>query len=372
MTTGQQAKESRDHHQPAMPAPFMRAVVQEAYGSAEMLHEARIPRPSMADNEVLVKVVAAGLDRGTWHVTRGLPYAVRLAYGFRAPRNPVPGLDLAGTVEAVGSKVTRFVVGDQVFGSGKGSFAEFAPARENQLAHKPAGISFEEAAAVPVSACTALMALRAAGIQPNAAGIQPASGGIHSHSGRADKEPKVLITGASGGVGSFAVQLAKAAGAEVTGVASTAKLDLVRVLGADHVIDYTTQDFAGVGGRDAAGGAPRYDVIIDIAGNPSVSRLRRALTPSGTAVITGGEEGGSWTGSLDRQLRAVMLSPFIKQRLTMILGAQSAADLEYLAGLLDAGTIAPAIDRTYPLVQVPEAMRYFDGGKARGKVVITI
>ncbi|UKA49758.1 NAD(P)-dependent alcohol dehydrogenase [Arthrobacter sp. FW305-123] len=372
MTTGQQAKESRDHHQHAMPAPLMRAVVQEAYGSAEMLHEARIPRPSIADNEVLVKVAAAGLDRGTWHVTRGLPYAVRLAYGFRAPRNPVPGLDLAGTVEAVGSNVTRFVVGDQVFGSGKGSFAEFAPACENQLAHKPAGISFEEAAAVPVSACTALMALRAGGIQPGAAGIQPAAGGIHSQSGRTDKELKVLITGASGGVGSFAVQLAKAAGAEVTGVASTAKLDLVRALGADHVIDYTTQDFAGVGGHDAAGGAARYDVIIDIAGNPSVSRLRRALTPSGTAVITGGEEGGSWTGSLDRQLRAVMLSPFIKQRLTMILGAQSAADLEHLAGLLEAGTIAPAIDRTYPLVQVPEAMRYFDGGKARGKVVITI
>ena len=347
MTTGQQSKEARkDQASPGV----MRAIVQEAYGSADVLHEAQIPRPAIKENEVLVKVRAAGLDRGTWHVTTGLPYALRLAYGFRAPRNPVPGLDLAGTVEAVGAKVTRFAVGDQVFGSGKGSFAEYAAARENQLAHKPAGISFEQAAAVPVSACTALIALRAGGIDPGR--------------GPVAKELKVLITGASGGVGSFAVQFAKAAGAEVTGMASAAKADLVRDLGADHVIDYTSRDFAD--------GSERYDVIIDIAGNPSVSRLRRALAPSGTAVITGGEEGGSWTGSLDRQFRAVALSPFIRQRLTMIVGTQNAADLEYLGGILEAGIIKPAIDRTYPLAQVPDAMRYFDAGKARGKVVITI
>jgi NADPH:quinone reductase-like Zn-dependent oxidoreductase len=347
MTTGQQSKETRKEQ--ASPAT-MQAIVQEAYGSADVLHEARVPRPAIKENEVLVKVRAAGLDRGTWHVTTGLPFALRLAYGFRAPRNPVPGLDLAGTVEAVGAKVTRFAVGDQVFGSGKGSFAEYAAARENQLAHKPAGISFEQAAAVPVSACTALIALRAAGIDPG--------------KGPVAKELKVLITGASGGVGSYAVQIAKAAGAEVTGVASAAKADLVRELGADHVIDYASRDFAD--------GSERYDVIIDIAGNPSVSRLRRALTSSGTAVITGGEEGGSWTGSLDRQFRAVVLSPFIRQRLTMIVGTQTAADLEYLAGILEPGTITPAIDRSYPLAQVPDAMRYLDAGKARGKVVITI
>ncbi|WP_091463839.1 NAD(P)-dependent alcohol dehydrogenase [Paenarthrobacter nitroguajacolicus] len=347
MTTGQQSKEARKEE--ASPGN-MRAIVQEAYGSADVLHEAQVPRPAIKENEVLVKVRAAGLDRGTWHVTTGLPFALRLAYGFRAPRNPVPGLDLAGTVEAVGAKVTRFAVGDQVFGSGKGSFAEYAAARENQLAHKPAGISFEQAAAVPVSACTALIALRAGGIDPG--------------KGPVAKELKVLITGASGGVGSYAVQIAKAAGAEVTGVASAAKADLVRELGADHVIDYASRDFAD--------GSERYDVIIDIAGNPSVSRLRRALTSSGTAVIAGGEEGGSWTGSLDRQFRAVALSPFIRQRLTMIVGTQTAADLEYLAGILEAGIMTPAIDRSYPLAQVPDAMRYFDAGNARGKVVITI
>lgn len=357
MTTGQQAKESRHHKRRSMPGPFMRAIVQEGYGSADVLREAQVPRPAIGENEVLVKVQAAGLDRGTWHITSGLPYALRPVYGFRAPRHPVPGLDLAGTVEAVGSQVTRFVVGDHVFGSGQGTFAEYAAAGENHLAHKPSGISFEQAAAVPVSACTALIALRAGGIDPMKASMP-------KEKAAASRELSVLITGASGGVGSYAVQLAKAAGARVTGVASTAKLDLVRTLGADHVIDYTTEDFAD--------GAERYDVIIDIAGNPSVARLRRSLTPAGTAVITGGEEGGSWTGSMDRQLRAVALSPFIKQRLTMIVGTQTAGDLEHLAELLDAGTITPAIDRTFPLAQVPEAMRYFDAGKARGKVVITI
>jgi NADPH:quinone reductase-like Zn-dependent oxidoreductase len=355
MTNGQQAKEgSTPAAQSASgamrEAASMRAIVHEAYGPADVLHEARVPRPTIAEEQVLVRVHAAGLDRGTWHVTTGLPYALRMAYGFRAPKNPIPGMDLAGTVEAVGAKVTRFAVGDHVFGTGKGTFAEYAAARENQLAHKPSNISFEQAAAVPVSACTALIALRAGGIDPS--------------SGTAQRQLKVLVTGASGGVGSYAVQCAKAAGAEVTGVSSPAKLDLVRALGADHVIDYTAQDFAD--------GAERYDLIIDIAGNPSVSRLRRALTPDGTAVITGGEEGGSWTGSLDRQFRAMALSPFIRQKLTMIVGTQSAADLEYLAGLLEAGTISPAIDRTFPLAKVPEAMRYFDAGKARGKVVITI
>jgi NADPH:quinone reductase-like Zn-dependent oxidoreductase len=322
----------------------MRAIVQKAYGPADVLHLEQIPLPKIAENEVLVGVHAAGLDRGTWHVTTGLPYALRLAYGIRTPRNPVPGLDLAGTVIGVGSAVTRFSAGDQVFGVGRGSFAQFAAARESQLARKPATVSFEQAAAVPVSGCTALQALRAAGP------ITPGQ--------------KVLILGASGGIGSYAVQLAKSAGAVVTGVCSAAKTDLVRSLGADYVLDYARQDFAD--------GAEHYDVILDIAGNPSVSRLRRALTRTGTAVITGGEEGGSWTGSLDRQFRALALSPFIPQRLTMIIGAQGASDLERLADLLEKGTIVPSIDRSYPLEQVPDAMRYFDAGNTRGKIVITI
>jgi len=322
----------------------MRAIVQEAYGSADVLHLAYIGRPSIGKQEVLVRVHAAGLDRGTWHVTTGLPYALRLVYGIRAPKNPIPGLDLAGTVAEVGAAVTKFSVGDEVFGFGKGPFAEFAAAPENKLAHKPANLTFEEASVVPVSASTAMQALRAAGP------ITPGQ--------------KVLVLGASGGVGSYAVQLAKAAGAVVTGVSSTGKMDLVRLLGADHVIDYTRQDFAD--------GSEHYDLILDIAGNPALARLRKALTPSGTAVITGGEEGGSWTGSMDRQLRALALSPLISQRLTMVMGKENAADLEHLCELIAAGTLKPVIDRTYPLDEVPDAMRYFDAGKARGKIAIII
>ena len=339
---GQRVRES-PHGASAGETP-MRAIVYEAYGSADVLHLAYIGRPAIGEKEVLVRVHAAGLDRGTWHVTTGLPYALRMVYGIRAPKNPVPGLDLAGTVTAVGAAVTKFSVGDEVFGFGKGPFAEFAAAREDKLARKPANLTFEQASVVPVSASTALQALRAAGP------VMPGQ--------------KVLILGASGGVGSYAVQLAKAAGAEVTGACSTAKLELVRSFGADHVIDYTQQDFAD--------GTEHYDLILDIAGNPTLARLRRALTRTGTAVITGGEEGGSWTGSMDRQLRALALSPFISQRLTMVMGKEGAADLEHLRGLIEAGTLKPAIDRTYTLDQVPEAMRYFDAGKARGKIAITI
>lgn len=344
MTPGQQAQQTPRGGVSTAAEVTMRAIVQEAYGSADVLHMAQIPMPKIAKDEVLVRVRAAGLDRGTWHVTTGLPYALRLAYGIRVPKNPVPGLDLAGTVTAVGAAVTRFAAGDRVFGVGKGPFAEYATARESQLARIPANISFEQASVVPVSGCTALQALRTAG--PIAPG------------------QKVLILGASGGVGSYAVQLAKAAGAAVTGVCTGTKMGLVRALGADHVIDYTRQDFAD--------GTEHYDLILDIAGNPTLSRLRRALTATGTAVITGGEEGGSWTGSMDRQFRALALSPFIPQRLTMVFGTQGAADLEHLADLLEKGTIVPAIDRTYPLEQVPDAMRYFDAGKTRGKIAITI
>jgi NADPH:quinone reductase-like Zn-dependent oxidoreductase len=322
----------------------MQAIVQDTYGSADVLRLGRITRPEIADNEVLVRVHAAGLDRGTWHLMRGLPYPIRPVSGIRRPKNPVPGLDVAGTVVAVGSAVTRFSAGDEVFGISRGSFAEYAAAREDKLARKPANLAFEQAAVVPVSALTALQGVRDVG--------------------RVEQAQKVLITGASGGVGTYAVQLAKAFGAEVTGVCSTAKLDLVRSLGADHVIDYTRDDWAD--------GAHRFDLILDIAGNPALSRLRRALTPRGTAVIVGGEQGGNWTGGLGRQLRALALSPFIRQRLTMFISKERASDLERLTELIEAGKVTPSIDRTYPLDQVPEAMRHLEAGKVRGKVAITI
>jgi NADPH:quinone reductase-like Zn-dependent oxidoreductase len=332
-----------DANSPPAAGSTIRAIVQDAYGSAGVLRLARIAAPEIGGNEVLLRVRAAGLDRGTWHLMTGRPYLVRLVCGIRRPRKQVPGLDVAGTVVAVGPAVTRFSAGDEVFGFAAGSFAEYAVAREDKLARKPASASFEQAAVVPVSAVTALQAL--------------------TDAGRVRPGQKVLITGASGGVGSYAVQLAKAFGAEVTGVCSTAKLDLVRSLGADHVIDYTRDDFAD--------GAHRYDLIIDIAGNPALSRLRRALTPAGTAVIAGGEEGGSWTGGIGRQLRAVALSPFLRQRLTMVTAKQRATDLDRLTGLIEAGKVTPSIGATYPLDQVPDAMRHLEAGKARGKVAVT-
>ena len=322
----------------------MQAIVQGAYGSADVLRLATIDRPEVTDNDVLLQVHAAGLDRGTWHLMSGTPYLLRLGFGLRRPRNPVPGRDVAGTVVAVGSAVTRFSVGDEVFGVAPGSFAEYAVAREDKLARKPANLTFEQAAVVPISGGTALQALRDVG--------------------RVEPGQKVLVIGASGGVGSFAVQLAKAFGAEVTGVCSTAKLDLVRSLGADHVIDYTQEDFAD--------GAHRYDLILDIGGNPTLSRLRRALIPRGTAVITGGEEGGNFSGGMNRQFRALALSPFVRQRLTMFVAKERASDLEELTPLIEAGKVTPSIDRSYSLAEVPDAMRHLDAGKARGKLAIAI
>jgi NADPH:quinone reductase-like Zn-dependent oxidoreductase len=322
----------------------MRAIVQGGYGSADVLTLAQIAAPECGDREVLLQVHAAGLDRGSWHLMTGRPYLLRLAFGIRRPKQPVPGIDVSGTVVAVGSAVTKFRPGDDAFGIGRGTFAEFAVAREDKLAHKPGNLTFEQAAVVPVSALTALQALTDVG---------------HVTSGQ-----KVLVTGASGGVGSYAVQLAAGFGAEVTGVCSTAKRDLVTSLGAAHVIDYTQDDFAD--------GIHHYDLIIDIAGNPDLSRLRRALTPAGTAVIVGGEEGGSLTGGVGRQIRALTLSPFLPQRLTMVSAKQRSSDLDRLADLIEAGTVTPIIDRTYPLDQVPSAMRYLEAGNARGKVVISI
>jgi NADPH:quinone reductase-like Zn-dependent oxidoreductase len=339
----QPAAASGEAARPVAADSTMRAIVQDGYGSADVLRSARIAGPAIGGTEVLLRVHAAGLDRGTWHLMAGRPYLVRLAVGLRGPRNPVPGLDVAGTVVAVGPEVTRFSVGDDVFGFSQGSFAEYAAARESKLAAKPANASFEQAAAVPVSGVTALLALTDVG---------------HVTVGQ-----KVLITGASGGVGSYAVQLAKALGAEVTGVCSTSKMDLVRSLGASHVLDYTQDDFAD--------GTRRYDLIVDIAGNPSLSRLRRALTPTGTAVIVGGEDGGNWTG-MGRQLRALARSPFLRQRLTMVTPRQRSTDLDRLTSLIEAGTVTPSVGATYPLDQVPQALRYLEAGQARGKVVITI
>ncbi len=322
----------------------MQAIVQDGYGSADVLRTARVARPQISDHEVLLRVHAAGLDRGAWHLMTGRPYVMRLGIGLGRPRNPVLGREVAGTVVAVGSAVTRFAVGDEVFGIGRGTFAEYAAARADKLARKPANTTFEQAAVVSVSALTALQAITDVGH------VQPTQ--------------HVLVIGASGGVGSYAVQLAKAFGAEVTGVCSTAKLDLVRSLGADHVIDYTCHDFAATGHR--------YDLIVDIAGNPSPARLRRALTSTGTAVIVGGEEGGNLTGGMDRQLRAMTMSLFVGQRLTGVLCKERSADLDRLSELIEAGKVTPSIDRTYPLAQVPDAMRHLAAGEIRGKVAISI
>jgi NADPH:quinone reductase-like Zn-dependent oxidoreductase len=323
----------------------MKAIVQDSYGSPDVLELRDIDRPEIEDEEVLLGVHAAGVDRGVWHLMTGLPYPIRLAgYGLRAPKNPIIGSDVAGVVEAVGKDVTRFQPGDEVFGIGKGTFADYARALEDKLAPKPANLTFEQAAVVAISGLTALQGLRDHGK------VRPAQ--------------EVLVIGASGGVGTYAVQLAKAFGAHVTGVCSTTKVDMVRSIGADHVIDYTRDDFAE--------GEQRYDLILDIGGNSSLSRLRRALTPRGTLVIVGGETGGRWLGGTDRQLRALMLSPFVSQKLGTFVSSENHEDMIVLKELIESGKVAPVIDRTYPLAEVPEAIRYLEEGHARGKVVIAM
>lgn len=322
------------------PGP-MRAIVQRAYGGPDTLVPGRLERPTIGPDEVLVDVRAAGLDRGTWHLMTGVPYAARLAFGLRRPKNPVPGIDLAGVVRAVGSSVTRFRPGDEVYGVGKGSFAEFAAARAAKLARKPANLTFEQAAAVPVSGLTAQQGLLEVG--------------------RLEAGQRVLVTGASGGVGTFAVQIAVAHGAVVTGVCSTAKVDLVRSLGADHVVDYTRED--------VTAGDQRFDLILDIGGSTPVRRLRRVLAPRGTLVIVGGEGGGAVLG-IGRQLRAVALSPFVRQRLTMFVAKDHHEPLERLTTLIEAGRVTPVVERTYPLAEAAVAMRALEAGRVRGKVVI--
>lgn len=323
----------------------MKAIVQDRYGTVDALELREIDRPQVGDDEVLVRVHAAGVDPGVWHLMTGLPYLIRIAgYGFRAPKSPVRGNDVAGRVEAVGKGVNQFQVGDEVFGTADGTFAEYVSAKATNVAPKPANLSFEQAAAVPTSALTALQGLR-------------------DH-GEAKPGQRVLIIGASGGIGTFAVQLAKAFGAEATGVCSTSKVDMVRSLGADHVIDYLRDDFTTT--------AERYDLILDMAGNRSLSKLRRALTHSGTLVIIGGEEGGRWLGGTDRQIRALLLSPFLQQSLRTFVAKESADDLLVLKELIESGKVTPVIDRTYELGEAAEAIRDLDEGRARGKLVLSV
>jgi NADPH:quinone reductase-like Zn-dependent oxidoreductase len=326
----------------------MKAIVQDTYGSTDVLELRDIDQPVPTDNQVLVRVHAAGLHRGDWHVMTGLPYLIRFVVptlGLRRPKVPVLGMDVAGHVEAVGANVTRFRPGDAVFGWCEGSFAEYACAGEDHFASKPATLSFKQAAVVPISGFAALQALRDVGE------VQPGQ--------------KVLVIGAAGGVGSFAVQLAKAFGAEVTGVCSTTKVGLVRSIGADDVIDYTREE--------VTDGTRHWDLILDAAGRRSLSQLRRALTPKGTLVIVGGEGAGRWLGGFDRQLRAVMLSRLVGQRLRMLSSKPRSDDLRFLRELIEAGNLTPAIDRTYPLGEVPEAIRYLvEGHGGGGKIVITV
>jgi NADPH:quinone reductase-like Zn-dependent oxidoreductase len=325
----------------------MTAIVHDKYGTVpdEILRLAQVARPTVGDDEVLVAVQAASIDRGTWHILTGLPYPIRLAgFGVRKPKQLNPGRSLAGTVHAVGTDVTGFSPGDEVYGIAGGTFAQFVAVRTNKLAAKPANLSFDEAAAVPISSLTALQAVR-------------------DH-GRVQAGENVLIIGASGGVGTFAVQIAKALGAEVTGVCSTSKVDLVRSIGADHVLDYTDEDFAA--------GEKRYDVILDIGGNASLSRLRHALAAKGRLVIVGGETDGRWLGGSDRQIRAIVLSAFVGQKLTTFVASENAGDLAVLTDLIEAGKLTPIIDRTYPLRDVPAAIQYMAKGQARGKVVINV
>jgi len=322
----------------------MKAIVQDRYGSADTLRLDDIDSPEPGAGEVLVRVRAAGVDRGVWHLMVGRPYVARPMFGIRRPRNRVPGMDLAGVVERVGAGVSGFAPGDEVFGIGTGTFAELAVAPSTKLVPKPAGVSFEHAAATAISGLPALQAVRDVG------DVQPGQ--------------SVLVIGAAGGVGSFAVQIAKGAGAEVTGVCSTAKMDLVRSIGADHVVDYTRDDTVARG--------ERYDVVIDIAGNRTLRALRKVLTPKGTLVIVGGEEGGRWIGGIQRNLWAALWSPLIGQRLRAFISKERGEDIAVLAEMITAGPLVPVVERAYPLADAADAIRALDDGQVRGKVVVTI
>jgi NADPH:quinone reductase-like Zn-dependent oxidoreductase len=319
----------------------MQAIVQDRYGSDEVLQAAEIDKPTIGDHEVLVRVRAASIHLGDWVLMTGSPFVMRLASGLRKPTNRVPGTDIAGTIEAVGTAVRRFRAGDEVFGWAAGAFAEYAGVPEDQLVEKPSNLTFEQASAVGVSATTALQLLR--------------------DNGKVGAGHKVLINGASGGVGTYAVQIAKALGAEVTGVTSTKNADLVQSIGADHVIDYTREDFTA--------GAERYDLILDNVGNHSMARVRRALKPDGTLISNGGGHAG---GKLARTVRTMLVSMFVRQQASPTLKTQNLDDLVALKALAEAGAITPVIDSTYPLHETAKAIRRVAAGHARGTIVIAV
>jgi NADPH:quinone reductase-like Zn-dependent oxidoreductase len=323
----------------------LKAITYHEYGSPDALEFEDVDAPVVKDDEVLVRVRAASVNPRDWHFMRGVPYFMRAQAGLRRPKSSLLGSDVAGQVEAVGTAVTRFHPGDEVFAHvQEGGFAEYAAVPEEALGLKPANLTFEQAAAVPLAGLTALEGLR--------------------DQGRVRPGQKVLIIGAAGGVGTFAVQLAKHFGADVTGVCSTRNLDLVRSIGADHVIDYTREDLTQ--------GGQRYDLIFQLAGTRSPSDLRRALTPKGTLLLSSGESDGRWVGPMDRILKALVLAPFVSQRLSSFLAKSTTEDLQVLKELIEAGKVSPVIDRTYPQSEVPEAIRYLEEGHARGKVVVTV
>ncbi len=323
----------------------MKAIVQDIYGSPDVLELRDIDQPMVEDDEVLVRVHAASVHIGDWHVMTGLPYMLRIVgFGLLVPKVHIRGIDVAGKVKAVGKNVKQFQAGDEVFGTCEGSLAEYICAREDKLASKPSNLTFEQAAAVPTSAFAALQALRDRGE------IKPGQ--------------QVLIIGASGGVGIFAVQIAKLFGAEVTGVCSTTKVDMVRSIGADHVIDYTQEDFSQ--------SEQRYDLILDLGGNRSLSQLRRNLRHDGTLVLVGGEGGGQLLGGTTRWIQALLLSPFVRHKLRPFSLMPRKEDLQFLKEFIEGGQLTPVIDRMYPLSEVPDAFRYLKGGRAQGKIIITM
>jgi NADPH:quinone reductase-like Zn-dependent oxidoreductase len=323
----------------------LKAITYHSYGSPDVLEFQDVDEPVVNDDEVLVRVRAASANPRDWHFMRGLPYIVRPQFGLRRPKSSGLGSDVAGQVEAVGKNVTRFRPDDEVFADVvTGGFAEYACVPEAVVGLKPANLTFEQAAAVPLAALTALQGLR-------------------DH-GRVQPGQKVLIIGAAGGVGTFAVQIAKSFGADVTGVCSTRNVDLVRSIGADHVIDYTQEDFTQSG--------QKYDLILQLAGTRSPSDCRRALTSKGTLLLSSGESSGRWIGPIGRIIKAIVLSPFVSQRLAPFEAKRSREDLQAVKELIEAGKVSPVIDRTYPLSEVPEAIRYLEEGHARGKVVITV
>jgi NADPH:quinone reductase-like Zn-dependent oxidoreductase len=326
-------------------AVTMRAIVHRSYGTSEVLERETIDLPTVGEKEVLIEVYCAALDRGTWHLMTGTPYLIRiLGFGFLKPKQPIPGLDVAGRVVEVGSGVTRFAPGDEVFGIANGSFAEYTVANQDKLVAKPTGLTFEAAAATTVSGITALEAL--------------------TDVGKLQAGQKDLVIGASGGVGSYVVQLAKALGAEVTGVASASNIDLLHSLGADHVIDYQTNYLAD--------SQRKYDLIIDIAGRNKVSSLRAILTRQGTLVFVGGEGGNRITGGIGRQIGASLLSLIIEQRLTMFISSESNSIMQRLSEFIQSGAVTPSIGQRFELDDVPAAMQQLEAGNTRGKTVITV